>query len=182
MSGNQKNLVDSGLFNILLHRLSHQLLEDFGDFSDCVIIGLQPRGTILMESLVKIIEKETKHSILSGKLDISFFRDDFRRGDDLIKTYPTEINFSLEGKTVILIDDVLYTGRSVNAGLTALNNYGRADRVVLLCLVDRRFDRQLPIKANYTGLVVDTVDESYIKVNWEPIDGNNSIVLKSKEI
>lgn len=181
MSKDQKLLVDSGLFGILLLRLSHQLLEDFDDFKDCVLLGLQPRGTHLMERLVEILEEKTSESILHGKLDISFYRDDFRRGDDLLKTYPTEINFSIEGKTVILIDDVLYTGRSVNAALTALNHFGRAQRVMLLCLVDRRFDRQLPILSNYTGLTVDTVDESYIKVNWENIDGINSIVLKSKE-
>ena len=181
MSVQQKVLVDSGLFEVILQRLAHQLLEDFDDFSNIAVIGLQPRGIELMNRVVAIVESDLQRKLLKGKLDITFYRDDYRRGEDLLKTYETDINFSIEGKTVLLIDDVLYTGRSINAALTALNHYGRPKRVCLLSLVDRRYDRQLPIESNYNGITVDALDGSRIKVEWKDIDGKDSIILKSDE-
>lgn len=178
MEGEYKILVDSGLFEIIIQRLTLQLIEDYRDFDNTVLIGIQPRGVPLLDRIVNSIENEIQFRPVNGRLDISFYRDDYRRGEDLLSTYPTDINFTIEGKKVILVDDVLYTGRSVNAALAALNHYGRAFKTTMLTLVNRRFDRQLPVKADYIGLEIDALDQSYVKVRWDQIDGQDEILLK----
>lgn len=177
-----KEIVSYELLWVILQRLAHQLIEDHKTFDDVVLLGIQPRGTLLKSKLCQILTPLIQKEVLHGDLDISFYRDDFRRGEDMLKTYPTTINFSLTDKTVILIDDVLYTGRSVNAALSALLHYGRPRRVQLLCLCNRRFDRQLPIISDYTGIEVDALDNSYIRVNWTENEELGNILLVNKEI
>ncbi|HKK87299.1 MAG TPA: bifunctional pyr operon transcriptional regulator/uracil phosphoribosyltransferase PyrR [Saprospiraceae bacterium] len=178
MNTDHRILVDGGLFNIIIHRLTLQLIEDYGSFDNTALVGIQPRGAKLLDRIANSLEKKLGRNLSYGKLDISFYRDDFRRGENFMQTYTTDINFTIEGKTVVLVDDVLYTGRSVNAALSALNHYGRASKVALLTLVNRRFDRQLPIMPNYVGLEVDALDQSYVKVNWKETDGSDGVVLK----
>ena len=105
--------------------------------------------------------------ILYGKLDITFYRDDFRTRVQPLEASVTQMDFLIDGYQVILVDDVLYTGRTINAALTALNHYGRPDKVELLALIDRRFNRHLPIQSDYVGLTVDSVDQAYVKVEWK---------------
>ena len=129
----QKVLLSATEINIILHRLACQLLENHLDFSNTVLIGIQPRGTFVAERLTRILKEEyqVKH-IDVGFLDITFYRDDFRRGDKPLEATETKIDFLIEDKNVVLIDDVLYTGRSINAALTALQSFGRPKEVELL--------------------------------------------------
>jgi pyrimidine operon attenuation protein/uracil phosphoribosyltransferase len=177
----QKVLLSSKEINIILHRLACQLLENHLDFSNTALIGIQPRGTFVAERLTKILKEEygVKH-IDTGFLDITFFRDDFRRGEKTLSATQTKINFLVEDKKVVLIDDVLYTGRSINAALTALQSFGRPLEVELLTLIDRRFSRHLPIQPNYRGRQVDAINDEKVKVMWEENDGKDVIYLISK--
>ena len=172
-----KVLLHTEKFNLTLRRLSQQLLEVYGDFSNTCLIGIQPRGSFLSNRLRNLLNsEEPNHQFDYGLLDITFHRDDFRLREKPLQPYPTDINFSTEGKRVILVDDVLYTGRTIQAALAAINQFGRPAEVELLALIDRRFNRHLPIQADYTGLRVDALDESYVRVDWLE-DGTESEVL-----
>lgn len=177
----QKVLLSATEINIILHRLACQLLENHLDFSNTVLIGIQPRGTFVAERLTRILKEEyhVKH-IEVGFLDITFYRDDFRRGDKPLEATETKIDFLIEDKNVVLIDDVLYTGRSINAALTALQSFGRPKEVELLALIDRRFSRHLPIQPNYRGRQVDAINDEKVKVMWKENDGKDVIYLINK--
>ena len=177
----QKVLLSSKEINIILHRLACQLLENHLDFSNTVLIGLQPRGTFVAERLTKILQEEydVKH-IDVGFLDITFYRDDFRRGDKTLEATQTKIDFLVEDKKVVLIDDVLYTGRSIRAALTAIQSFGRPSEIELLTLIDRRFSRHLPIQPTYKGRQVDAINEEKVKVMWKENDGKDMIYLINK--
>ncbi|MEO9893777.1 bifunctional pyr operon transcriptional regulator/uracil phosphoribosyltransferase PyrR [Aurantibacter sp.] len=177
----QKVLLSSKEIQIILHRLACQLLENHLDFSDTVLIGLQPRGIFLAERLTKLLKEEykVKHIDL-GSLDITFYRDDFRRGEKPLEANKTNINFLVEDKKVVLIDDVLYTGRSIRAALTAIQSFGRPAEIELLALIDRRFSRHLPIQPNYRGRQVDAINNEKVKVLWEENDGKDIIYLINK--
>jgi len=170
-------------FELTLDRLTHQLIEKYQNFEDACIIGIQPRGVTLADQIHSRLQKFLKiDSVLYGRLDITFYRDDFRIRDTPIAANENDINFIVEGKKVLLVDDVLYTGRTVQAALTALQHYGRPESVELLSLVDRQFNRHLPIQADYAGLRVDALDEAYVKVDWDLEKGKHQIVLfKEKE-
>jgi pyrimidine operon attenuation protein/uracil phosphoribosyltransferase len=177
----QKVLLSSKEIHIILHRLACQLLENHLDFTNTALIGIQPRGIFLAERLAKILREEygVKHIDL-GFLDITFYRDDFRRGDKTLEASSTEMDFLLEGKKVVLIDDVLYTGRSIRAALTAIQSFGRPREIELLTLIDRRFSRHLPIQPNYRGRQVDAINEEKVKVFWKENDGKDVIYLVNK--
>lgn len=174
----QKVLLTSKEVNIILHRLACQLIENHLDFSDTILIGLQPRGIFLAERLKSLLEQEYKTpEIQLGYLDITFFRDDFRRTDKPLEANKTSINFIVENKKVIFIDDVLFTGRSINAALTAVQSFGRPSGIELLVLIDRRFSRNLPIQPDYRGRQVDAINDEKVKVNWEENDGEDLVYL-----
>ncbi len=174
----QKILLTSKEVNIILHRLACQLIEKHLDFSDTILIGIQPRGTFLAERLKSLLENEYKISnILLGYLDITFFRDDFRRNDKQLEANKTQIDFLVENKKVIFIDDVLYTGRSIRAALTAIQSFGRPASIELLTLIDRRFSRDLPIQPDYRGRQVDAINDEKVKVCWNEQDGEDAVYL-----
>jgi pyrimidine operon attenuation protein/uracil phosphoribosyltransferase len=174
----QKILLTSKEVNIILHRLACQLIEKHFDFSNSVLIGIQPRGVFLAERLKTILETEYNISkIQLGFLDITFFRDDFRRGEKQLEANKTEINFLVENKKVIFIDDVLFTGRSIRAALTAIQSFGRPSEIELLVLIDRRFSRHLPIQPDYRGRQVDVINNETVKVCWAEKDGEDSVFL-----
>ena len=163
-----KVLLSGAQLELLLHRLAWQLIENHQDFSNTVLVGLQPRGVILLEELMAIIIKEQPQSKLTfGKLDTTFFRDDFRRSTRIHTANSTEMEVQVENKKVVFIDDVLFTGRSIRAALTAINSYGRPESVELLVLVDRRFSRHLPIQPDYVGAQIDAFEGDRVRVNWE---------------
>lgn len=174
----QKVLLNSKEVNIILHRLACQLIENHNDFSNTVLIGLQPRGKYLADRLAKLLTVDYKiKNVQKGNLDITFFRDDFRRSDKPLEANTTEIEFIVEDKNVVFIDDVLYTGRSIRAALTAIQSFGRPKHIELLTLIDRRFSRHLPIQPNYRGRQVDAINEERVKVNWKENEGEDSVYL-----
>jgi len=174
----QKVLLNQKEVNIILHRLTCQLIENHNDFSETVLIGIQPRGKFLAERITNmLLTNYNKKDIKLGHLDITFFRDDFRRSDKPLEANTTDINFMVEGKNVVFIDDVLYTGRSIRAALTAIQSFGRPIGIELLTLIDRRFSRHLPIQPDYSGRQVDAINEEKVKVNWAEFEGEDSVYL-----
>ena len=174
----QKVLLTSKEVNIILNRLACQLIENHLDFSSTVLIGIQPRGTFLAERLKTLLEKEYHiKAIQLGFLDITFFRDDFRSREKQLEANKTHIDFLVEDKKVVFIDDVLYTGRSINAALTAIQSFGRPSEIELLVLIDRRFSRHLPIQPDYRGRQVDAFNEEKVKVCWKEKDGEDGVFL-----
>ena len=178
----RKQLLTSKELDVILHRLACQLIENHTDFSDTVLIGLQPRGVFLAQRLVAMLGKEYQVAgIQYGALDITFFRDDFRRGEKPLAANTTDIPFLVEDKKVVFIDDVLYTGRSIRAALTALQSFGRPSKVELLVVIDRRFSRDLPIQPDYIGKAVDAINKERVVVNWASQDGEDAVYLVEKQ-
>jgi len=174
-------ILDSKEFDLTLRRLCFQLIENHNDFSSTVIIGIQPRGVYLSDRLVQLLKSiKPNIAIKYGKLDITFYRDDFRRSEKLAEPSKTEIDFTIEGKNVVLVDDVLYTGRTIRASLDSLLDYGRPENVELLTLIDRRLKRHLPIQPNYVGKVIDSIEAEKVKVDWKEIEGKDSVWIVEK--
>lgn len=165
---NSKVILEKKQFDITLNRLCFELIEKHGDFSNTAIIGLQPRGIFLSRRVhSKIKEIISNKKIEYGELDISFYRDDFRRGNEQIIPSELKIDFSVQDKQIVLIDDVLYTGRTIRSALDAITDFGRPTKVELMVLVDRRYSRHLPIQPDYTGIAVDTRANEKVKVEWK---------------
>ncbi|OBX20997.1 MULTISPECIES: bifunctional pyr operon transcriptional regulator/uracil phosphoribosyltransferase PyrR [Bizionia] len=174
----QKVLLNAKEINIILHRLACQLIENHKDFTNTVLIGIQPRGKFLANRLATMLKEDYKiKNVQLGLLDITFFRDDFRRGEKTLEANTTEINFLVEDKKIVFIDDVLYTGRSIRAALTAIQSFGRPHEIELLTLIDRRFSRHLPIQPNYKGRQVDAINDERVKVNWVENEGEDAVYL-----
>ena len=174
----QKVLLNATEVNIALHRLACQLIENHNTFSNTVLIGIQPRGIFLAERIKSLLETDYKvKNIKLGYLDITFYRDDFRRNDKLIEANRTNIDFIVEDKKVVFIDDVLYTGRSIRAALTAIQSFGRPLEIELLTFIDRRFSRHLPIQPDYRGRQVDAINNEKVKVCWKENDGLDTVYL-----
>lgn len=163
----KKTLLDEKEMFIILHRLACQLIENHHDFEDTILIGIQPRGVFFADRLVRILKDDYNiRDIKLGKLDITFYRDDFRRREDPLAASSTDINFIVDNKNVVFIDDVLYSGRSVRAALTAIQAFGRPKNIELLVLIDRRFSRHLPIQPDYKGRQVDVIKDEQVRVEW----------------
>jgi pyrimidine operon attenuation protein / uracil phosphoribosyltransferase len=170
-----KVLLENKQLEVTLKRLCYQLIEVHNDFSNSVIIGLQPRGVYLAHRIQKLLEEILKKEINCGDLDITFYRDDFRKKE--LKPNKTNIDFIIEDKNVILVDDVLFTGRTIRAGLDAMLAFGRPKDVELLVLVDRRFSRNVPIQAKYIGLTIDSIETQNVKVDWKETDKKDRVTL-----
>lgn len=174
----KKILLNSKEIHIILHRLACQLIENHNNFENTVLIGIQPRGIYLAERLVSILKEDYNISnVKLGQLDITFYRDDFRRRGEPIEANKTNINFIVEDKNVVFIDDVLFSGRSIRAALTAIQSFGRPIDIELLVLIDRRFSRHLPIQPNYRGRQVDVINEERVTVNWKEKDGKDTVYI-----
>ncbi len=174
----QKRLLLNSLqIEITIRRLCYQLIENHDDFSNSALIGLQPRGIFIAGRIHKFLLEILKvKSIQIGSLDVTFYRDDFRRRE-MIAPSVTKIDFIVENKKVILIDDVFYTGRTIRAGMDALLDFGRPEKVELLTLVDRRYNRHLPISPDYIGVQVDTITSEKVKVQWKETEGEDAVWL-----
>jgi pyrimidine operon attenuation protein/uracil phosphoribosyltransferase len=161
-----KTILDKRQLHLTILRLAHQLLENHQNLDEVVFIGLQPRGVQISKRIVDTVRNLcVGQKIQYGILDITFYRDDVRKELHIANT--TDIPFSIEGKAVILIDDVLYTGRTIRAALDALQDFGRPKKIELCVLVDRRFNRELPIQPDYCGKSIDTAYSQKVKVEWE---------------
>ena len=172
-----KVILNSKELSIIIDRLCHELIEGHFDFSNTILIGLQPRGVLLAKKihtkLLNIINKEIKY----GELDTTFFRDDFRRKKGILTPHETNISFNIENYNVIVIDDVLYTGRTTRSALDALGSFGRANSIELLVLINRRFSREIPIEPTYVGKSVDVFENEHVIVEWGLNDEESSVVL-----
>jgi pyrimidine operon attenuation protein / uracil phosphoribosyltransferase len=164
----QKRLiVNHQLLDIMVMRLCHQLIENHGDFTDSVILGLQPRGIYVAERIKKTLLAILGKQVPTGYLDTTFYRDDFRRRDSPLTASATKVDFLIEDKKVILVDDVLYTGRSVRAAMDAMIAFGRPANVELLVLIDRLYTRHLPIQPTYVGRQVNSLQSQRVLVEWQ---------------
>ena len=171
-----KTILSAPQLALTVKRLAHQILENNLELSDTVLIGLQPRGIFLSDRIVNELEKIVAPGLIKyGKLDITFYRDDIRKSLHIANA--TDIPFSIENKKVVLIDDVLYTGRTIRAALDALLAFGRPSKVSLCVLVDRRFSRELPIQPDYAGKTIDTIISQKVKVCWKEKDEVDEVVL-----
>ncbi len=157
------------LLDICLKRLCQEIIENHDNLKDSVILGLQPRGVFLSDRLVNMLELQLGHKIAYGKLDATFYRDDFRRRESPLTPNTTHIPFVIENKKVILIDDVLSSGRTVRAALDAMQAFGRPLKVELLVLIDRSYNRDLPIQPDYVGQKVNTLDSQKVLVEWQDL-------------
>jgi pyrimidine operon attenuation protein / uracil phosphoribosyltransferase len=170
-----KTILSGPQLSFVIQRLSNQLLENHVNLENTVLIGIQPRGIFFSDRIVSELKKQMSTPISYGKLDITFYRDDVRQGLHTINQ--TNIPFSIENKNVILIDDVLYTGRTIRAALDALLDFGRPSKVELCILIDRKFSRELPIQADYVGKSIDSIISQKVKVFWKEKDAEEQVVL-----
>ena len=171
-----KTILNQEQLSITIQRLCHQILENHIDLDNTVLIGLQPRGIYVSKRIAEQLRKQTRpESVLYGKLDITFYRDDIRK--ELHIANQTDIPFTIQNRNVILIDDVLYTGRTIRAALDALLDYGRPAKVELCVLIDRSFSRQLPIQPDYVGKSIDSIISQKVKVFWVEKDGKEEVLL-----
>ncbi|MGB0428179.1 MAG: bifunctional pyr operon transcriptional regulator/uracil phosphoribosyltransferase PyrR [Flavobacteriales bacterium] len=163
----EKILLNHQDIDLTITRLCWELIENHDEFAELCLIGLQPRGVFFADRIVEKLSELTDTSSLSyGKLDITFFRDDFRRREDMLIANQTDISFQIENKSVVFIDDVLFTGRSIRSALNAIGSFGRPKRIELMTLINRRFSRELPIFPKYIGREVDAIDSERVKVSW----------------
>ena len=178
----EKQIVSSKQFGLMIERLAHQLIENHSDFSDTILVGLQPRGVECTNRILdKLMQISKNKNIKSGSLDITFFRDDFGRRESPIEAQELDMNVSIEGKNVVLIDDVLFTGRSIRSALDALMSFGRPSQVELMVLIDRRLKRHLPIQPNYVGKTVDSILSEKVIVRWNSKNTEDEIILLKSE-
>ena len=175
-----RQILNNNQIDIIIRRLCHQLIENHQDFSNSVIISLLPRGYQVAMRIISKLEEITGHKIDCGELDISFYRDDLRSHKGPIIPHKMNMNISVDNKQVVIIDDVLYTGRSVRSAIDALMPFGRPKSIELLVLIDRRLSRHLPIQPDYVGKVIDSIDSEKVIVSIDNNDNNdNIIILKS---
>jgi pyrimidine operon attenuation protein/uracil phosphoribosyltransferase len=163
----KRRILDSQQLEITLSRLSQQLIENHDTFAESVMLGLQPRGIFLAQRIKQRIRQMNGTEVPLGHLDATFYRDDFRRRETPLKPNATHVPFVIEDKNVILIDDVLFTGRTVRAALDAMTAFGRPRKVELLTLIDRKYSRDLPIEPNYVGKHVDSIFSQRVLVQWK---------------
>ncbi len=177
---NRLDLFPAGKLRVTLLRLCHQLMEHYGEFDDTVMLGLQPRGIFVGRRIKEVLQQlKPGLDIPYGELDVTFFRDDFRKRDTPLAANQTKVDFLIEDRRVILVDDVLYTGRTIRAAMDAMLAYGRPRSVELLALVDRQHERELPIEPSYVGISVDTIETQRVKVELKESGGGDQVWLVS---
>ena len=175
----KREILNKESIHVTIERLCHQLIESHNNFDNTVLIGVQPRGTYLNNRILERLKLTVpNNNIESGNVDISFYRDDLMRREEPIVPEVMDISISLEGKNIVLIDDVLFTGRSIRSAIDALMTFGRPNSVELLTLIDRRYSRHLPIQPNYVGRTIDALESEKIVVEWEEFNGSDSILMR----
>ena len=176
----EREILNTTEINLLISRLTRQLIENHNEFKESVLIGVQPRGIYVAQRLQKKLIELSGIEVTTGAIDTTFFRDDFRRNDKPLLPSVTNLDFSIEDKKVILVDDVLFSGRTIRAAMDALMTFGRPKAIELLVLIDRRFNRSLPIEANYIGKSIDSLSNERVEVSWKETEGIDKIILVKK--
>ena len=177
-----KLLLDADALARTLSRIAHEIIEANPDLEDVALVGIQTRGVPLAQRLAHLIEERAGRAPLLGAVDITFYRDDVRvrGGEAPLHAQPvvreTQLHFPLEGRTVVLVDDVLYTGRTIRAAVEALFDYGRPARVQLAVIVDRGH-RELPIRPDYVGKNLPTSQHEVVRVLLTEVDGQDAVLL-----
>lgn len=177
---NKAQIMNSEDLNRTYLRFAHQFLEAYDDPSRLAIIGMQTRGVYMGKRIVESIQKEFGIDIDFGILDVTFYRDDFRSKLKMPDVKVTEIPFDLYDRDVVLIDDVLYTGRTVRSAMDALMSYGRPRKIQFCCMVDRGH-RELPIAPDFTGMYVPTHAKEEVRVKVMELDGEDAVYLVNVE-
>ena len=176
----QSNILDKEAISRSLMRIAHEILEKNKGTQDLCLVGIRNRGIYLANRLAECIKRIEKKGVCVGILDITLYRDDL----DLKKKHPvvhkTEIDFDITGKNIVLVDDVLYTGRTIRSALDALTDLGRPKTIQLAVLVDRGH-RELPIRPDYVGKNIPTTHKQDIQVHLSEVDGRDEVVMKDKE-
>lgn len=172
-----KVILDSNELSIIIDRLCYELIENHSDFTNTILIGLQPRGIFFAKKIFSRLCNITNKKIRYGELDTTFFRDDFRRRKGILTPHETNIDFNIENLNVIIIDDVLFTGRTIRAALDALGSFGRPRSIELLILINRRFSREIPIESKYIGKSIDVFENENVIVHWGSSDKENNVLL-----
>ena len=174
----KKELLNQIEIDITIERLCQQLIENHQEFLETVIIGVQPRGIFLSNRIVTRLNKMlNKKEVKLGYLDIAFYRDDLRRRNEPIIPKLLDIEFSIEEKNVILVDDVIYTGRSIRSAIDALMAFGRPKSVELLTLINRNFSRHLPIQPDYVGKTVNVLESEKVVVHWKEVNKIDEVIM-----
>jgi pyrimidine operon attenuation protein / uracil phosphoribosyltransferase len=171
-------ILDEQAMERALRRIAHEVVERDETSRDVVLVGIQRGGVLLAQRLSKLLESILGHPVPNGSVDIGMHRDDLdqRVAPDI---YPTEIPFDISGKTLVLVDDVLFSGRTIRAAMDALNDFGRPKRIQLAVLVDRGH-RELPIKADFIGKNVPTSLSESVQVRLKEDGGRDEVVLNKK--
>ncbi len=173
-------ILDAAQFSLTLDRLTHQLIENHQHFEETVILGLQPRGKYLAERIAALLEKQINQPVRLGYLDVTFHRDDFRKRNTPLIPSEMDVPFNIEDTHVVLIDDVLYTGRTARSAMDAMLDFGRPESVELLVLIDRKYQRDLPIQPDYVGKEVNTLKSQRVSVNWSELGQEDQVWLENK--
>ncbi|MBA1336204.1 MAG: Pyrimidine operon regulatory protein PyrR [Firmicutes bacterium] len=173
-------IMDETAINRAITRVSHEILERNKGVDDLVLVGIRTRGLPLAKRIASKIKEIEGVDLPIGVLDITLYRDDLSTIAKLPVVNGTQIDFDINGRKLVLIDDVLYTGRTVRAALDAIVDIGRPSSIQLMVLVDRGH-RELPIRADYVGKNVPTSNREIIKVNLEEVDGENSVLIVEME-
>ena len=172
-------VMDADRMSRTLTRIAHEILERNKDIDDLAIVGVRRRGVPLARRLARSLREISGHDVPTGALDITLYRDDLMRTpvapQPLVRR--TEIPFSIDARKILLVDDVLYTGRTTRAALDALIDFGRPKAIQLIVLVDRGH-RELPIKADYVGKNLPTAPEQSVQVKVQEVDGTDEVVLE----
>lgn len=176
----EREILNTTEINILISRLTRQLIENHNLFENSILIGVQPRGIFVANRLQQKLKELSGIEVTTGAIDTTFFRDDFRRKDKPLLPSVTNLDFSIENKRIILVDDVLFSGRTIRAAMDALMTFGRPKSIELLVLIDRRFSRNLPIEANYVGKSIDTLSNEKVEVMWKETEGTDKVILVKK--
>jgi pyrimidine operon attenuation protein/uracil phosphoribosyltransferase len=175
-STRKKQVMDSTAVNRSVTRLAHEILERNGGANQLLLVGILTRGEPLAKRLQSLIQKISEVDVPMGSVDITFHRDDFRKRLVVPQVKGTNINDSIDDKTVVLVDDVLFTGRTIRAAMDELNAFGRPQKVQLAVLVDRGH-RELPIRADFIGKNIPTHEGEHVDVQLKEIDGKDQVAL-----
>ncbi len=175
-SKNEALLVDATSLNRMITRISHEIVEKVGDLEALALIGIWTRGVHMARRIAETIQRVTSTEIPVGTLDISFYRDDVYGKVDQPVVKSTDIPFDLNNRIVVIVDDVLYTGRTIRAAMDAIMDYGRPKRIMLAVLIDRGH-RELPIRADIVGKNIPTRPDEMVRVHMKEIDGTDDAVL-----
>jgi|TARA_B100001057_G_scaffold496318_1_gene597489 pyrimidine operon attenuation protein/uracil phosphoribosyltransferase len=161
---NVSKLFDSKRLEITIDRLCQQIIENHKEIENFILIGLQPRGVYFLDRIKAKLEKSLNNEILTGYLDTTFYRDDLK-SKNVPEVRETKIPDSLDGKDVVIVDDVLFTGRTVRSAMEGIINFGRPRKIELLVLIDRNYSREIPIEPTYCGIKLNTITSDRVKVN-----------------